>query len=114
AAYYRPRSAKVAGITFKRGSSMKHLLRKLLHKAALFTFVAASTSVVMAAAPDGAPPRGPAPRPGLFFEETWQQVPKGGENPISQAHVANPALELKLYGPKHEDLQVTGIPVGQP
>lgn len=93
---------------------MTSLLKKLTHKAALLTLVAGSTVMLMGAAPDGAPPRGPAPRPGLFFEETWQQVPKGGENPISQAHVANATLELKLYGPKHEDLQVTGIPVGEP
>lgn len=95
---------------------MTSLLRKFLHnaaaKAALLTF--AGATIAFAAAPDGAPPRGPAPRPGLFFEETWQQIPKGGENPISQAHVANPALELKLYGPNHEQLQVTGIPVGEP
>lgn len=89
-------------------------LQSALKKAALLTLVAGSTVVLMGAAPDGAAPRGPVPRPGLFFEETWQQVPAGGENPISQAHVANPALELKLYGPKHEELQVTGIAVGEP
>lgn len=55
-------------------------------------------------------PREPVPRPGLFFEEAWQQVPAGGENPISQAHVSNPLLELTLYGMKHEELQITGIP----
>ncbi|HEY0963911.1 MAG TPA: hypothetical protein VGE69_16295 [Pseudomonadales bacterium] len=96
---------------------MTNLLRNFfssaLKKATLLTLVAGST-LALGAAPDGAAPRGPVPRPGLFFEETWQQVPAGGENPISQAHVANPALELKLYGPKHEELQVTGIAVGEP
>jgi hypothetical protein len=50
------------------------------------------------------------PRPGLFFEEAWQQIPGGGENPISQAHVSNPDLELVLYGPNKEELAITGIP----
>ena len=45
----------------------------------------------------------------MFFEEVWQQTPAGGENPISQAHVSNPALEMKLYGLKHEELIITGI-----
>ena len=93
---------------------MKKLLKRLTQTLALAALLGGSAASVMAAAPDGAPPRAPVPRPGLFFEETWQQVPAGGEQPISQAHVANPALELKLYGPKHTDLQVTGIPVGAP
>lgn len=85
---------------------------KKLVLAALFTL--AGIQSAGAAAEGGAIPRGPAPRPGLFFEETWQQIPKGGENPISQDHVANPKLELKLYGPQHELLQVVGVPVGEP
>jgi hypothetical protein len=95
---------------FNLGTTMK----TLLHRFALLALLASSTLALMGAAPDGAAPRGPAPRPGLFFEETWQQVPAGGEQPISQAHVANPALELKLYGPKNTDLQITGIAVGEP
>ena len=69
---------------------------------------ASSVSALAASAGDGPPP-GPPPRPGLFFEETWQQLPQGGEQPISQAHVANAALELKLYGPENAELQITGI-----
>lgn len=64
---------------------------------------------VLAAAAGDAPPRAPIPRPGLFFEEGWQQLPEGGEHPLSQAHVSNPVLELKLYGPESEEMQVTGI-----
>jgi hypothetical protein len=71
---------------------------------------ALALSLMGAAAGDGQAPRGPAPRAGLLFEENWQQLPQGGENPIVQAHVANPALELKLYGPNNAHLQVTGIP----
>lgn len=90
-------------------------MRTFLRGLAVITFFALSNGQVSAAAAEGgAAPRGPAPRPGLFFEETWQQIEKGGENPVSQAHVANPALELKLYGPKHEELAITGAPVGDP
>lgn len=77
----------------------------LLLSVVLFT---SSVSALAASAGDG-PPLGPPPRPGLFFEETWQQLPQGGEQPISQAHVANAALELKLYGPANAELQITGI-----
>ncbi len=87
-------------------------MKTFLHKVALCTLLVGSTTALMGAAPDGGPPRAPVPRAGLFFEETWQQVPAGGEQPVSQAHVANLALELKLYGPKNADLQVTGVPVG--
>ncbi|MDT8397419.1 MAG: hypothetical protein RQ899_02250 [Pseudomonadales bacterium] len=65
--------------------------------------------MLMGASPDGTRPSGPPPRPALFFAETWRQLPGGGENPISQAHVGNPVLELKLYGQKKEGLQITGI-----
>ncbi len=67
------------------------------------------TTTTFAAAQEGPPPGPPPPRAGLFFEETWQQLPKGGENPLVQDHVANADLELKLYGPKSEELQVTGF-----
>ena len=67
------------------------------------------TTTTFAAAQEGPPPGPPPPRAGLFFEETWQQLPKGGENPLVQDHVANAELELKLYGPKSEELQVTGF-----
>ena len=37
-------------------------------------------------------------RPPLFFHEEWKQTPAGGEHPVTQDGVANPSLELKLYG----------------
>ena len=52
--------------------------------------------------------RGPAPRAGLFFEEPWQMA-VAGEHPLTQADVTNPALELRLYGMKHEELQINGV-----
>jgi hypothetical protein len=51
---------------------------------------------------------GPARRPALFFKEDWKQIPKGGENPIVQDHVANANIELKLYGPNAKEMAVTG------
>jgi len=81
---------------------MKNQLLKL---ACAFTVTFAVASALAAEGPGTPPP----PRPGLFFEETWKQVPKGGENALSQAHVANAKLELKLYGPKSDQLQVTGF-----
>jgi hypothetical protein len=47
-------------------------------------------------------------RPPLFFREEWKQLPAGGENPLSQQHVANPNLELKVYGPASKELLVSG------
>jgi hypothetical protein len=52
---------------------------------------------------------GPAGRPPLFFREEWKQATGGGEKPVSPAEaVANPNLELKLYGPGGKDMQLTG------
>lgn len=36
-------------------------------------------------------------RPGLLFREDWKEIP--AEIPVTQKHVANPALILHLYGP---------------
>ena len=47
-------------------------------------------------------------RPPLFFSEVWQQTPEGGEHPVTQQSVSNPNLELKLYGPNAEELQING------
>jgi hypothetical protein len=82
-------------------------MKTLIKSIAAATIMLASTGLY-AAAPEG-PGTPPPARPGLFFEEVWKQVPKGGENPLSQAHVANANLELKTYGPKHEQFQVTGF-----
>ena len=84
-------------------------MRSHLQNLVLLTILSVVSFSIYAAAEGGAPPPPPAPRAGLFFEEAWQQLPKGGENPISQAHISNPALELKLYGPKSDQLQITGF-----
>ncbi len=64
------------------------------------------------AAPAGATPerRPPAPAP-LFFREDWKQVTGlPTEHPITQAGVANPNLDLKLYGASGKDIQENGLP----
>ena len=54
----------------------------------------------------------PAPvrRPALFFKEEWKQNEKNDEHPVTQASIANPDLELKLYGPTGKEIQLTGRP----
>jgi len=42
-------------------------------------------------------------RPGLFFREDWKETPAA--TPITQDHVANPDLLLKVYGPGKEGLK---------
>ena len=52
-----------------------------------------------------------APRAGrapLFFREEWKQTPAGGEHPVTAESVANPNLELKLYGSTAKEIQLTG------
>jgi hypothetical protein len=53
-----------------------------------------------------APPR--VTRPPLFFKEEWRQTPANDEHPVTQQSVASPTLELKLYGPSSEHIQLTG------
>jgi hypothetical protein len=48
-------------------------------------------------------------RPPLFLKEEWKQIPGGGEHAIAPGHLANPNLELKLYGESGKDIQVTGL-----
>ena len=52
--------------------------------------------------------QGRAVRPPLFFHEEWKQTPAGGEHPVTPEGVANPNLELKLYGASGKDVQLTG------
>jgi len=60
-----------------------------------------------AGAPAGARAGGPARRPALLFKEEWKQNEKGDEHAATQESVANPNLELKLYGQSHE-VELTG------
>ena len=52
--------------------------------------------------------RGPARgRTPLFFREEWKQTPAGGEHPVTPESIANPNLELKLYGSTNKIGEVT-------
>jgi hypothetical protein len=61
-----------------------------------------------AQAQTAAPRPAPVRRPGLFFKEEWQQNEKGDEHPVTQQSIANPDLELKLYGESAKEVQLTG------
>ena len=52
--------------------------------------------------------QGRAVRPPLFFHEEWKQTPAGGEHPVTPEGLANPNLELKLYGTSSKEVQLTG------
>jgi len=58
----------------------------------------------------GAPAGGRATRPPLFLKEEWKQTPANDEHPVSQQSVADPNLELKLYGSTSKEVQLTGRP----
>jgi hypothetical protein len=48
-------------------------------------------------------------RPALFLKEDWKENAGGAEKPVDATQsVANPNLELKLYGPGAKTIQVTG------
>jgi len=81
------------------------------------TFVSAVFILIAAAPPTVAQP--PAPGQGrggaapparapLFLREEWKQTPAGGEHPVTQESIANPNLELKLYGTTSKEVQLTG------
>ena len=63
------------------------------------------------AAAAAAPAR--AGRPPLFFREEWKQTPAGGEHPVTPESLANPNLELKLYGTTSKEVQLTGSPTDE-
>jgi hypothetical protein len=53
--------------------------------------------------------KGPA-RPQLVLREEWKPATGGGEHVVTLDAVANPNLELKLYGPSGKEIQLTGTP----
>jgi hypothetical protein len=88
------------------------MFRRLLAIGALTAVMTCSAHAQQPAAPAapqagrGAAPR--ATRPPLFFKEEWKQTPAGGEHSVTQDAVANPALELKLYGPTAKEILMSG------
>ena len=53
-------------------------------------------------------PAAPRERPSLFFREDWKETTETGDITIAQQFVANPKLELKLYGPGAKGQMITG------
>jgi hypothetical protein len=57
-----------------------------------------------------APARPAATRPPLFFSETWKSLPTPPDDhnawPVEQAAVANPNLELTVYGITAKEIQI--------
>lgn len=84
-------------------------MSRLLFIAALAAGLTCTAHAQQAPAPQaggGAAPR--VTRPPLFFAEEWRQTAAGDEHPVTQQSVANPSLELKLYGPAAKEIQLTG------
>jgi len=87
--------------------------RGLFSSLAMAAALACSVSAQQPASPALQAGRGAAPRvtrPPLFFAEEWKQTPAGDEHPVTQQSVANPALDLKLYGTTAKEIQLTGAP----
>ncbi|HLG57880.1 MAG TPA: hypothetical protein VI485_21220 [Vicinamibacterales bacterium] len=85
--------------------------RRLLAIGALAAVMTGGAYAQQPAAPAPQAGRGAAPRatrPPLFFKEEWKQTPAGGEHAVTQDAVANPALELKLYGPTAKEILMSG------
>ena len=93
--------------------SMKHntiLTVVLLTVAAMFPAAARAQQPAAPAARDraAAAPAPPRARPGLFFSEEWKETTETGDITVAQRFVANPNLELKLYGPGANGQMITG------
>jgi hypothetical protein len=67
-----------------------------------------SGTPVRAQSRGAAAPGARAGRPSLFLSEAWKQNAKGDEHPVAADAVANPDLELRLYGPSAKEIQLTG------
>jgi len=77
---------------------------------ALICCAALTAAGTLTAQPAAAPERPARPtRPPLFLKEAWQQVPGGGENPVTPASITNANVELKLYGESGHEIQLTGV-----
>jgi len=93
---------------------MKHTTLVMVAIASALAATSYSTIRAQQAAPPAARDRAaaaPAPpraRPTLVLREDWKETTETGDIPVSQQFVANPNLELKLYGPGSKGLMITG------
>ena len=89
------------------------MLRRMLVLAAanVTLMLVAITGVSLAQAPaEKGKGKGGAKRPELVFKEDWRDGSVKGEHPVMADNLANPNLELKLYGPSGKEIQETGTP----
>ena len=88
--------------------------RRMVLTAAVHSLLLLGASYgILAQQPSAAPAKAgkakaKAARPALFFREDWKQVPTNQEHGVNQESLANPNLELKLYGPSATEIQMTG------
>src|SRR2546425_1907188 len=80
--------------------------RVIVMSALIFSGTLSAIAQQAAPAPAARPAR--VTRPPLFFREEWKQTPKNDEHPATQESIANPNLELKLYGTTSKEVQLTG------
>ena len=91
------------------------MARRVLATAALLALVLTSSAFAQTAAParGGRGAGGGPTRPPLFFSESWKALPTPtddhGEWPAGQAGVANPNLQLSLYGPSGKDITLVAV-----
>jgi len=85
--------------------------RRLYVSLAIAALIVGTAHAQQPPAPAPQAGRGAAPRvtrPALFFSEQWKQTPANDEHPVTQQSIANPSLELKLYGGASKEIQLTG------
>ena len=85
---------------------MSRISTVVLALAFLASSAAAFAQQPAAGARAGGPAR--ATRPPLFFKEEWKQNEKGGEHAVGPDAVANPNLEVKMYGPAAKEFLMSG------
>jgi hypothetical protein len=87
-----------------------------MHRTVLSTVFIVIAAAPTFAQPPAAPGRGrggaaPPARPPLFLREDWKQTPAGDEHPVTQQSIANPNLELKLYGTTSKRFSSPAVPL---
>ena len=89
--------------------------RRVLATTTLLALALTSSAFAQTAPParGGRGAGGGPTRPPLFFSESWKALPTPtddhGEWPAGQAGVANPNLQLSLYGPSGKDITLVAV-----
>jgi hypothetical protein len=83
---------------------MRVVIASIILAASGVAIVSAQEPQANAARPVGARPT----RPPLFLKEEWQQIPGGGEHPVTPASITNRNVDMQLYGASSSEIQLTG------